>query len=923
MENRERTSKIVKKTFAKNLLIYTLIFSGLMVFIICIFSKYGKYFIRRGDGFRQHIVNLTYFRELLVNFFKTGNLSFFTWFIGNGFDLYTNFTYYVIGDFFSYLSILVRTKDIELLYNIIIVLRMYFVGLAFLCYSHYNKMNRISSLIGTLMYAFSSYMLYAGVRHPYFLNSAIIFPFLMIGIEKIIKEDKVVFYTFIVFLTFIVSFYFAYSLSLVIAIYGIFLAIYTYKEEGIKKIIKVLIKTLLFSIIGIMIAGIDLYPTILGFLNSERVSDVTLTPYLDSYYRKLATCLLHLKNTGYWFIIGMQSLILITLPLFIIKKRKEHFPLFMLLMVLLLPILFTQIGSLFVGFKYPNNRWSFVYSFIFAFISTIIINENYSLNKKDILTLLGTFAIFLGLNAIAKNNLNNYVEIQLLLFVIWLIIMYSKKHIEKISKKFNLYNISMLLILVVGISMSIKYIYGIDGHFYVQESEDAFKLDYLVATSEETIPDFYNTVSYIENNDREFYKISKTPYKYINVSLMNHFNSIGYYFSIIPNSYAEINLDLNNNDYYILHGPKEFDYRTKISSLLGTKYLINYKTDNIPYGYTKTSDYNGKSDIYKNKYYLPFGELYTNYITREEYDKLSPLEKESSLLKTTALENNDVPNDFKHFSKEYSKSIKEIDYNLIDKNNIVDDYNNILIKNKSKSSFGIKIDEIKNSEIYISIENLRFEPFTKDEMINLKLTDKLTKMEIAKIQNKYKYYEPYSPYNINVSYKTISKDYVVYEKTNPYYVEKKDFLINLGYYDKTSGEISINLSSIGKYSFDNIKMYAVSMDDYKEDINNLRKSNFEVIEYNNGYLKGKVNAESSGILQFQTMYSDGWEVYLDGKKVDTLKSNKYFLGIEIESGEHEIYMKYSTPYIRAGLLISVAGIILFIILGIYRKKIKK
>ena len=145
-------------------------------------------------------------------------------------------------------------------------------------------------------------------------------------------------------------------------------------------------------------------------------------------------------------------------------------------------------------------------------------------------------------------------------------------------------------------------------------------------------------------------------------------------------------------------------------------------------------------------------------------------------------------------------------------------------------------------------------------------------------------------------------------------------MFNLGYYDEVSGKIEIRLSEQGDYTFDDIKIYAVSMDDYEEDVNNLRKSNFEVIEWDNGYLKGKVNAENNGILQLQTMYSDGWKVYVDGQKVDTLKSNKYFLGIQIESGEHEIYMKYSTPYLKEGVAISIVGICLFISLCIYYKR---
>lgn len=113
------------------------------------------------------------------------------------------------------------------------------------------------------------------------------------------------------------------------------------------------------------------------------------------------------------------------------------------------------------------------------------------------------------------------------------------------------------------------------------------------------------------------------------------------------------------------------------------------------------------------------------------------------------------------------------------------------------------------------------------------------------------------------------------------------------------------------------------MEDYESDIQNLRRSNFEVTQYGNGYLYGKVNAEKSGILQFSTRYHKGWKVYVDGEQVDTLKSNKYFLAIEVKKGEHTIELKYSNPYIRTGIIVTILGIILFIGTIIYQKRRRK
>ncbi len=924
MEESKKKQSILKSSFVRNLSAYTIIFGILIGFMIFIFSNLGKNFIMEGDGVKIHISNLAYFRELLIKFIRTGKLSTFTWYIGNGFDVFSNFAYFIFGDFFSYIAILGRTKDIEIMYNIITIIRIYFVGVSFLCYTRYRKMNNIPSLIGALMYTFSCYMLYAAIRHTYFVNAVILFPLLMIGIEKIIKEDKCIFYTSIIAISFIVSFYFSYMMAVVIAIYGIILAIYHYKKFGVKKVILVLLKTLLYSIIGIMISGFILIPTGVSYITSQRVSGNIAHSYPIKYYRNLLISLINLKNAGFWMILGTQSLMFITLPMFILKKRKKNFPLLLLLLVLLAPILSATVSSAFAGFNFPNNRWSYVYSFIFAFIATMFFNEDHSLSKKDLIIISVIMIIFFVINALFKMSLNIYAEIQLGMLLLWILLINSKTYIQKKLKKINLYNVCLVVMVCAQIIVSMKYLYGVEGLSYANSFTNSNSLQELTNTVNNTVPDFDQALTYINNRDKSFYKISRYPYYIMNVPLLKHFNTVGYYYSIVPTVYSDISSDLKNSQYHINGGIGEFDYRTKISTLLGTKYLINSGSGIVPYGYSKIKGYKGTSTIYQNNYSLPFGVLYNNYITEEEYNDLSPLEKESSLLKTTVLDDNKEESNLKHFEYNYSNNIKEINYKIIDDNNIIKNQNNITIKDAKKNTFEIEINNIKNSELYVSIENLNYKPFSKEEMINLKINKNSTELEIAKIKEEYKFYEVNTAYNISIGYNKISKLTSNYDKyTSPYYIYVKDLMYNLGYYDETSGKIVIKLDSIGNYTFDDIKVYAVSMDGYEEDINNLRRSNFEATEWDNGYLKGKVNAETNGILQFQTMYNDGWKVYVDGQEVETLKSNKYFLGIEIEQGEHEIYMQYHTPYLKEGLIVSIVGLVTFISLCIYNNKKQK
>ncbi len=924
MKKEEKKKLLFHRQYTKSFLMYTILFMAISLFLILIFKKYNKEFIWNVDGRNQHIVTLKYFRELLIGFFRTGSISTFTWNIGLGFSFFANLAYYILGDVFSYISVCVPTSKVEMLYNILVIVRMYFVGIAFLLYCRYKKMNGFASVIGGLMYTFCSFTLYAAVRHPYFINAMIMFPLVLTGIDKIILEDKPIYYCIIIAITFTMNFYFAYMIALVIAIYGIALAICTYKEENIKKIVKVLLKTLFYSILGIAISSIILLPTLISFFNSERSTASVIYPYSLSYYRTLASNLLSLNENAYWVVLGVQSIFLISLPIFI-RKRKDNYPIFIVLVVLLLALLISQIGSIFCGFSYPNNRWTFIVSFILSFITTSLISDNRKLDKKDLIA-IGIFAlVYLGINIIFDVGVTIYTEIQIGIAILILLFMINKNKLEYKFKKVNLYHILLMIVFVLGIFSSVKYKYDVEGEGYVSEFLNYKEVSKIVSTSAYQINDFSKAIDYIQEIDKDFYRVSKYPYAYANVSLMNKkYNAIGHYYSITPNLYGKLNTDLRNSQYYLSEGFREFDYRTKITTLLGVKYCIAKGNATIPYGYSVKDDYEGKSKVYINNYSLPFGVLYDSYITNEEYDNLTSLKKESSLLKTTVVDKNIASQtELIHEINNDNNNIKEINYEIIDENSIVNQ-NSITISNEKNNSIKLNFSDVKNSEIYVCFKNLKYSPYTANELMEVENDKKNSIVEKEKNKNKYQWYQPHYDYVIKARYNDISKTRTIKNYlTSPYCMDDSEILLNMGYYVDANGMIIIEFSKVGHYQWDDIKIYAVSMEDYEEDIKELKRSNFETISYENGYMKGTVDAEVSGILQFSTIYDKGWKVYVDGEQVDTFESNKYFLGIYITKGEHIVELKYETPYLKVGAVISIIGITILAGVTIFKRKNNK
>ena len=66
-------------------------------------------------------------------------------------------------------------------------------------------------------------------------------------------------------------------------------------------------------------------------------------------------------------------------------------------------------------------------------------------------------------------------------------------------------------------------------------------------------------------------------------------------------------------------------------------------------------------------------------------------------------------------------------------------------------------------------------------------------------------------------------------------------------------------------------------------------------------------------------YDENFEIRVDGKKVPYGKANTAFLGFLIGKGEHEVEIIYHAPGAEAGKLLSLSGVLLYLV-GILRKR---
>ena len=92
------------------------------------------------------------------------------------------------------------------------------------------------------------------------------------------------------------------------------------------------------------------------------------------------------------------------------------------------------------------------------------------------------------------------------------------------------------------------------------------------------------------------------------------------------------------------------------------------------------------------------------------------------------------------------------------------------------------------------------------------------------------------------------------------------------------------------------------------------------ISYASNKISGEIDMSDDGILCITIPYSKGWRAYVDGQKTDISRANTMCMGLKLTEGHHEIVLKYHTPGLLAGFILSISGIFLLIISSLYEKK---
>lgn len=904
----QRTNE--KRSFVKKYLsYYTIAFLILYGAMYVIFKASGKSFLWDCDGTTQHYPALYYMGDYFKNAVKgmlgmeAAPINMVDFRLGQGMDVLTTLNYYGFGDPLNLLSVFVSQENIEGLYTFLIALRLYLTGAAFSYYCFkIGRKEGWAVLLGAMTYTFSGMTLFAGVRHPFFLNAYWYLPLLLVAAERMLQKRKYGCFTGMVALSLISNFYFAYMNTAMVGIY-LLLRIFGTKEGKLGEKLLLIGKMILAYLWGVLLSAVVFLPVVYAFLQNARTEAVggytdSLLFYDLSYYRRfIANYFTPRLWIGSWSIISMASIGLLALVMFV-KGQKENEDAAIIrtlrraYLVLVVFVLVPFFGKFLNGNGYVCNRWMYAFAMVNAMIVVVMAPRLLKLTREEVSSL---WNITLGYSLLAvlcsgTVSIQVWIGVGCLCATMAVVDLLNKNgRYDRKSREWAMNGITIATIITYMVAVYAPFV----GRYVNSFCGTGRAYQYQKNSSVQAMS---------EIKDDSFYRVEQ------NWLMSNQETVLGYhgntfYWSIVPETvtkyYDELALSALDRTFEC----NSQDARAVLNELSSTKYYVTESTKAglVPYGYEFVKQVEREDGIvdrvYENKYALPIGYGYDSYMKRSEYEKLAPLQKQEVLLSAAVIDDAAITEEVRALGKEVTAS--EV--------------------GAATEQIPVTIGELQG----ITMSGKTFEVTEKNATMELQFEGKKRSETYLVLRNfKVIEGEDYNKLTIT-SGSSVETTMFLYHPANAAYYDKEYQGVNIGYSDQEKNRLVIKFPSEGTFSFDSLEMYCYSMENYEEQATKLQATGMKHVKVSGNQVTGTVENDQATWMQFSIPYSKGWKAYVDGKEVSLSPSNTAYMGAFVESGNHEIKLVYETPYIRLGAMISLlaAGIgIVCVVVGRRKNK---
>ena len=372
----------------------------------------------------------------------------------------------------------------------------------------------------------------------------------------------------------------------------------------------------------------------------------------------------------------------------------------------------------------------------------------------------------------------------------------------------------------------------------------------------------------VEGSDK--YRMELTDINTLMDASWFNYNGVSVFSSMAYEKSANLQHNLGLNSNYInsyIYAPQTPVY----NAMMSLKYLVNNDDSAMNDQLFEKVAENDRFAAYRNNYYLPLA-----YSVSEEVEKWV----------TSGSNPFEIQNDYWTRATDAGDVFKRISASTYKTDNIRDD-EDLLRENFTYYKDGV------NQEGSIVL-----------------------KYEIPEAQNVYLYVDCQSAETLDVSGTNgFSK---TQDPDDPY-------VLDCGYFEK--GEIltlEIKIPADKESGYADIYAVGLDMNNFEAGYNKLANSAMDITEFTDTHIKGTVKVGATELVYTSINYDEGWEITVDGERVEPIALGGALIGIDAAPGTHTIEMTFRPKGFMIGAIVSAGTLVAFIaaliIIHIVKKK---
>lgn len=915
-----------------------------------------------GDGISQYYPFLLETRRNIIAFFESlaNGSPQFTMINFNmcyGTDTVTGAALNFIPFFPVYaLSALFPEEAMPMFFAVVVLLLSYLAGISFICLCRHFRLRSLWNGIFAAAYVFCGNYLATGLFNPHFLYMYITFPLMIIGMDRIINGKGWKLFVLSVFWLSLSGFtMLVYTIPFVV-VFALIRVYFVHRDHYFKSLLKYFLRGCGAVILGVAMSGIFFLPSAIEYLQSTRatVGSTDILSLLIPSVKYLTETFAPITANS------PTGLLALVIPCFIymlcVKGRKE---LRVYAVAALALVAFPVIRYGLNGFMYDLCRWGFVPALMVCFCCAAympLLLRAGRISRKKFLFVLTVYALAVTLDAadvavifllvmaladcfvptkklvakagalvvslVRKLRKNSHVllavcgALALAMLLLIIVIVKTKSYdlqpallvaaavtaaavpvVAHRKKLMPVMSVTLAAALVVSGALQLQktmpedYIayenYALFEHIASESSGDPFDrvMNNVNVFASEDETDSEEQTDENENQAEE--GSSYGTDLQINASLRYEINDPSIFKSLINSDYSNF-IHRCGMDAVAVPGTTEvYGYAGKEAfySLFGIDTLYMSEPTDHYYGFTPTEQYNDNGYIvqfYRNEYALPAGTAYDSFMSKEQYESLNPAELPYAMLDSVYAEGYENSETAVPTGKVYSKECSvEHTQQLRGVSKFgMDVYNNTVHIN----------DDVTDHFLYIYFDGVKYQNYEKlmSRHITIDIDEDRTCTHHVHNQNS------------SWCWKYMTDHYT----------------FTLGYCKQDVD----TLTFVTPFEYDTMKVYAVPASLYTEAYEARTAETLQNIKCSTNTVTGDITVSGDRLLSVGLLYNKGWTAYVDGAEVPVYKANGLFLGIPLEEGSHTITLRYCTPWLLEGTLLSAAAVILFCVLAVLTRR---